>query len=75
MKTNKALLIKGFKHLAFTVFLMFTAPVLFWQAFRNQEHFMYVPVLIIAAILAIAAIGMAFYSIKIIMEGIFGHEE
>jgi len=71
MKTNKELLIKGVRYLAYTLVLMFTAPVVLFQAFKNTEHSFYIPVLIVGFILAIAAIVMGFYSIKVLMEGIF----
>ena len=71
MKTNKELLIKGVKYLAYTLVLMFTAPVVLFQAFKNTEHSFYIPVLIVGFILAIAAIIMGFYSIKVLMAGIF----
>jgi len=71
MHTNKELLVKGLKHLAYTVVLMFTAPVVLYQAFKNEEHPFFWPVLIIGAVLAIAAIAMGFYSIKIFMDAIF----
>ncbi|UCD61038.1 MAG: hypothetical protein JSV59_00215 [Flavobacteriaceae bacterium] len=71
MKTNKELLIKGVKYLVYTLVLMFTAPVVLFQAFKNTEHSFYIPVLIVGFILAIAAIIMGFYSIKVLMAGIF----
>jgi len=71
MKTNKELIIKGIKYLAYTLVLMFTAPVVLFQAFKNSDHTFYVPVLVVGYILAIAAIVMGFYSIKVLMEGIF----
>jgi hypothetical protein len=71
IRTNKDLLIKGIKHFAYTIVLMFTAPVVLWQAFKNQEHTFYIPVLIVGIILAIAAIGMGFYSVQLIMNALF----
>jgi len=71
MKTNKELLIKGVKYLAYTLVLMFTAPIVLFQAFKNTEHSFYIPVLVLGVILAIAAIVLGFYSIKVLMEGIF----
>lgn len=71
MKTDKDLLIKGLKFIGYTVILMFSAPVVLYQAFKNEEHSFYWPVLIVGFILAILAIGMGFYSIKVIMEAIF----
>lgn len=71
VKTNKDLLIKGVKHFAYTFVLMFTAPLVLWQAFKNQEHAFYIPVLIVGVILAIAAIAMGFYSVQLIMNALF----
>jgi hypothetical protein len=71
MKTNKELLIKGVKYLVYTLVLMFTAPIVLFQAFKNTEHSFYIPVLVLGVILAIAAIVLGFYSIKVLMEGIF----
>ena len=71
MKTDKDLLIKGVKHFAYTFGLMFTAPIVLWQAFKNQEHAFYIPVLIVGIILAIAAIAMGFYSVHLIMNALF----
>tara|TARA_R110002073_G_scaffold2405_1_gene16248 strand:- start:819 stop:1130 length:312 start_codon:yes stop_codon:yes gene_type:complete len=71
MRTNKALLLKGLKYIAYTIALMFTAPIVIYQAFKNESHPLYWPVLIIGLILAIAAIAMGFYSIKLIMDALF----
>ncbi|NND80000.1 MAG: hypothetical protein HKN53_08875 [Maribacter sp.] len=71
VRTNKDLLLKGVKHFAYTIVLMFTAPIVLWQAFKNQEHAFYIPVLIVGIILAIAAIAMGFYSVQLIMNALF----
>lgn len=71
MKTDKDLLVKGVKHFIYTVILMFTAPIVLWQAFKNQGHFLYIPVLIFGILLAIAAIAIGFYSVHLVMEALF----
>ncbi|THD68078.1 hypothetical protein E7Z59_10565 [Robertkochia marina] len=71
-KTDRELLFKSFKYFAYTLLLMFSAPVVIYQAFKNQTHPMYWPVLIVGVLLAIAAIAMGFYSIKVIMRAFFG---
>ncbi|MDO6517100.1 DUF6095 family protein [Zobellia galactanivorans] len=71
-RTDKELLVKGIKHIAYTIALMFLAPGVIYQAFKNQGHPLYWPVLILGFIFAIAAIAMAFYSLKLIMESLFG---
>tara|TARA_R110000868_G_scaffold161628_1_gene392281 strand:- start:1443 stop:1679 length:237 start_codon:yes stop_codon:yes gene_type:complete len=74
MRTNKALLLKGLKYIAYTIALMFTAPLVIYQAFKNQEHPFYWPVLIIGLIFAIGAISLGFYSIKLIMDALFNKD-
>jgi len=74
MRSNKALLLKGLKYIAYTIALMFTAPLVIYQAFKNQEHPFYWPVLIIGLILAIGAISLGFYSIKLIMDALFNKD-
>jgi len=72
VKTDKNLLIKGLKYMGITIALMFTAPVILFQAFKNQGHPFFWPVLVIGGILALAAISMGFYGIKVIMDALFG---
>ncbi len=75
MTTDKDLLVKGFKCIAYTIALMFLAPVVLYQAFKNEGHPFFWPVAIIGFLLAIAAIGMGFYSIKVLMEAIFSRKK
>lgn len=72
MPTDKQLLAKGLKRLAITLLLMFTAPVVLYEAFKNQEHPFYYPVLIFGAVLALAAVAMGFYGIKTLVDALFG---
>lgn len=71
MHTDKKLLVKGLKYITYTIALMFTAPLVLFQAFKNETHQWFWPVLIIGFTLAILAIGCGFYSIKIIMDALF----
>lgn len=75
MRTNKALLVKGLKLLGVTVLFMFAAPITIYQAFKNQEHPLYWPVLILGLLMAITAVGYGFYSIKVIMDALFAKKE
>lgn len=75
MRTDKALLLKGVKYIAYTIALMFTAPAVIYQAFKNQEHPLYWPVLITGLLLAIAAVSFGFYSIKTIMDALFNKKK
>jgi len=75
MRTDKDLIIKGLKHFAFTIMLMFTAPIVLHQAFKNEGHTYYIPVLIVGIVLAFAAIAMGFYSVRLIVNAFFGTQE
>ena len=75
MNTDKDLLIKGLKQLAYTVILMFLAPIIIWQAFKNEAHPLYWPVLIIGLVLGITAIGMGFKGIHTIMNSLFNKKK
>lgn len=72
MNTNKEMLLKGVKWLGYTIALMFTAPLTLYQAFKNQEHPLYIPVLVVGLVLAIGAVVMGFKSIKTIVDAFLG---
>ncbi len=72
---NKDTFVKGLKFSAYTIALMFTAPIVLYQAFKNETHSFYWPILIIGALLGIAAISLGFYSIKIIMDALFDKQK
>ena len=75
MRTDKTLLAKGLKRIGYTIFLMFAAPITIYEAFKNEGHPLYWPVLITGILLGIGAIAMGFYSIKIIMDALFSKKE
>lgn len=71
-RTDRKLLLKSLKYFAYTVILMFSAPVIIYQAFKNQEHPFYWPVLILGLLAGIGAIIMAFVSLRTMMRSFFG---
>lgn len=71
-RTDKELLVKGIKSLGYTVMAMFLGPFLIYQAFKNQEHPFYWPVLILGLLCAALAIYMGFRSVGIVMDAVFG---
>ena len=75
MHTNKDVLAKGIKYLGYTVLLMFLAPIILYQAFKNQENTLFIPVLIVGGLLAIGAILLAFKGVNTIMKSMFGDKK
>ena len=73
-KTNRDILYLGVRYLGITVLLMFVAPISLYEAFKNSTHPLYTPVLIFGILCAIAAIAMAFLSVKTIVDAFFKKE-
>ncbi|MFS4418354.1 DUF6095 family protein [Maribacter sp. 2307ULW6-5] len=71
-RTDKELLVKGIRRLAITVVLMFAAPIVIWQAFKNEGHPLYWPVLALGLLLAAGAVFMGFKGIMTMVNALFG---
>jgi hypothetical protein len=72
---NAKKLKKGlFKMGTFTV-LCFVAPVIVYQAFKNQGHPFYWPVLALGIALCFTAIVYGFWGIKILLNGMLGEKK
>jgi len=69
--TNKEILTKGIKYLAFAIPLIFIGPTVLFTAFNNQTHFLYIPVLIFGILAMFAAIFLLFKGIMTIVKAIF----
>lgn len=70
-RTNKEKLSKGVKYLAISLVLIFTGPSIIFSAFKNQEHPLYIPVLILGILIAIGAMVMIFLGIKKMVNAFF----
>ena len=74
-RTDKDLLVKGIKSFLYTIGAMFIAPVVLYQAFKNQENVLFWPVLIVGLILATLAIYLGFRSVATVMDAVFGKKK
>jgi len=70
-KTDKELLLKGLKKMGLSMVFMFIGPTLLHIAFSNREKSLYIPILIIAALICGIAIFLAFKGIKTILDSMF----
>lgn len=71
MSTNREELSKGVRTLAISLFFMFLGPGILFQAFKNKEHPLYIPVLILGLLAAGSAIFFGFKGIGRIMRALF----
>lgn len=72
MRTDKDLLVKGLKSFGFTAAAMFLGPFLFYEAIKNDDKPLFIPVLLLSIFFGGLAIYLGFRSINIIMEAVFG---
>lgn len=71
-RTDKELLGKGVQRMAIAFIFMFISPVIIHSAFKNQDHPLYIPILILGLLGAGFAIFMGFKGIRTIMDSMFG---
>ena len=70
-KTDKELLVKGIKLMALTAFLMFLGPTLMYIGLSNEDKPLYIPLVIMASLVCISSILLAFKGLKTIMDSMF----
>ncbi|WP_459211675.1 DUF6095 family protein [Aquimarina rhabdastrellae] len=73
--TDKELLGKGVQRMALAILFMFISPVILHSSFKNQDHPMFVPILVLGLCGTVFAIFMAFRGIKTIMDAFFGKKK
>ncbi len=71
MATNKELLSKGIKYLAWALPLLFIGPSGIYNAFMNKQNVWHYLVLAFGIMACIGAMYLMFIGLKTIMKGIF----
>ncbi|WP_396209813.1 DUF6095 family protein [Flavobacterium sp.] len=71
MATDKSILAKGVKYLAGALPLLFLGPVVITSAFKNENHPLYVYVLILGILIALAAMFLIFKGINTVLKSLF----
>lgn len=70
-RTDKTILFKGIKTLAFALLSLFMGPILLHSALSNPEKSLYLPLLILGCLISGFAVFLLFKGIKIIMNSMF----
>ena len=69
--TNKDMLAKGMRLMAASLPLAFLGPVVLFSSFKNQDHPLFIPVLIFALIAMAGAIFLMFKGLRQVMKSLF----
>lgn len=72
---EKIALQKGLKRVGYAILLAFTGPVVIMQAFQNERHPWYWPVLIVGLLLTVFAMINGFRGISSLVEGLLGKKK
>ena len=72
---NKLLLQSGLKKMSLFLICCFIGPVIVHQAFKNQNHPLYFPVLILGFLFLITALYYGFSGIKTLVNAILGERK
>ncbi|MGV7107380.1 DUF6095 family protein [Flavobacterium sp. U410] len=74
-RTNRKLLYKGIKILAFTLPLLFIGPVVINSAFKNQKHPLYPYVLGLGIVICGFAMYLIFKGINTLVKSLFDGDQ
>lgn len=69
---DKPLLIKSLKRVFLGILCCFIAPVIIMQAFKNQQHPFFIPVLIVGLVGMITAFIFGFRGIRTLVVALLG---
>ena len=72
---NKPLLFKGLKKISLFLLCCFIGPVVVHQAFKNQEHHLYMPVLILGILFLMTAFYYGFTGIRTLVSALLGERK
>ena len=72
---EKIALQKGLKRVAYAIVLAFSGPIIVMQAFQNQGHPWYWPVLGLGLLLIVLALINGFRGISSLVEGLLGKKK
>ncbi|MNJ94932.1 hypothetical protein D3C87_126360 [compost metagenome] len=71
MATDKKILAKGIRYLSGSLPLFFIGPVVIHSSFKNEKHFLFIPVLGIGIVLCILAMALIFKGLKTVISSLF----
>ncbi|MDA0201714.1 MAG: DUF6095 family protein [Bacteroidetes bacterium] len=72
---NKPFLKKGLKKMSWFLLCCFIGPVIVHQAFKNQDHPFFIPVLILGMLFLILAFYLGFSGIKTLVNALLGQRK
>ncbi|MEG1026427.1 MAG: DUF6095 family protein [Flavobacterium sp.] len=70
-KADKTKIYKGLQKVFIAIPLMFVGPIIIYSSFKNQEHFLYYPVLILGCLICLFSMFLFFMGLRTLVSGLF----
>lgn len=70
-KADKNRIYKGLQKVFIAIPLMFVGPIIIYSSFKNQEHFLYYPVLILGCLICLFSMYLFFMGLRTLVSGLF----
>ncbi len=70
-KADKNRIYKGLQKIFIAIPLMFVGPIIIYSSFKNQEHFLYYPVLILGCLICLFSMYLFFMGLRTLVSGLF----
>ena len=70
-KPDKTKIYKGLRKVFIAIPLMFVGPIIIYSSFKNQEHFLYYPVLILGCLICLFSMYLFFKGLRTLVSGLF----
>ncbi|MBA5794077.1 hypothetical protein H1R17_00735 [Flavobacterium sp. xlx-214] len=70
-ETDKSKIYKGLQKIFFAIPLMFVGPIIINSSFKNPEHFLYYPVLIVGCLVCLFSMYLFFIGLRTLVSGLF----
>lgn len=70
-KADKNRIYKGLQKIFIAIPLMFLGPIIIYSSFKNEEHFLYYPVLILGCLICLFSIYLFFIGLRTLVSGLF----
>lgn len=70
-KEDKRRIYKGLQRVFLAIPLMFAGPIIINSSFKNPEHFLYYPVLILGCLICLFSMYLFFIGLRTLVSGLF----
>lgn len=70
-KADKTKIYKGLQKVFIAIPLMFVGPIIIYSSFKNQQHFLYYPVLILGCLICLFSMYLFFKGLRTLVSGLF----